>query len=154
METTSRGVSFMVQCWHDLRFGGRSEERCDESDLWPCNVQMDIVLSSQIIWEYYKVYGRLKRFGFVQNRKMWLNGKPSDKWRNILELEWDVFLEGNEKADELAKESASLDGGFWTGIRAQDVRQERREVFATVEYAAFSVANVEEWNSCQKTIKE
>ena len=35
-------------------------------------------------------------------------------------------MEGNEKADELAKEGASLDGGFLAEIRAQDV-QKRKE---------------------------
>ena len=34
-------------------------------------------------------------------------------------------MEGNEKADELAKEGASLDGGFLTEIRAQDVKKRK-----------------------------
>ena len=38
--------------------------------------------------------------------------------------------------------------GSWGEIRAQDVKWERREV----EYAAFSLVNVEEWDQCQKYI--
>ena len=38
-------------------------------------------------------------------------------------------MEGNGKADELAKEGASLGGGFLAEVRAKDVTQERREVY-------------------------
>ena len=38
METTSRGMPFMVQLWRDLRFEGRSEERGDGPGLRLCNV--------------------------------------------------------------------------------------------------------------------
>ena len=38
METTSRGMPFVVQLWRDLRFEGRSEERCDGPGLRLCNV--------------------------------------------------------------------------------------------------------------------
>ena len=77
-------------------------------------------------------------------------GKPLDKWWHVLEQEWDVHMEGNEKADELAKEGASLDGGFLAEIRAQDVKKKQEERFnAAVKQAAFSLANVEGWNLCQ-----
>ena len=75
METTNRGMPFVVQWWHHLKFGGRSEERGDGPHLRFCNVKMDIVISMQIIWELYKVCGRLKKFVLVQNTKMWPNGK-------------------------------------------------------------------------------
>ena len=35
-------------------------------------------------------------------------------------------MEGNEKADELAKEGSSLDGGFLAEIRAQDVKKSKK----------------------------
>ena len=44
--------------------------------------------------------------------------------------------DGNEKADELAKEGAMLDEGFLAEKRAKTVQQEREEVYAAVQYAA------------------
>ena len=41
--------------------------------------------------------------------------------------------EGNEKADELAKEGASLDGGFVAEARAETMQQEREEVYAALQ---------------------
>ena len=40
-------MPFVVQWWHDLRFRGRSKERCDGLGLLSrlCNVETDIVLS-------------------------------------------------------------------------------------------------------------
>ena len=46
--------------------------------------------------------------------------------------------EGNEKADELAKEGAMLDEGFMAEARARTMQQEREEVYAALQYAARS----------------
>ena len=43
------------------------------------------------------------------------------------------ITEGNEKADELAKEGAMLDGGAMTQVRAITVQQETEEVHATLQ---------------------
>ena len=44
--------------------------------------------------------------------------------------------EGNEKADELAKEGALLDEGFVAEARAETMQQKREEVYAALQYAA------------------
>ena len=44
--------------------------------------------------------------------------------------------EGDEKADELAKAGAMLDGGFEAEARAETVQQGREEVYAALQYAA------------------
>ena len=44
--------------------------------------------------------------------------------------------EGNEKADELAKEGAMLDEGFMAEARAKTMQQEREEVCTALQYAA------------------
>ena len=44
--------------------------------------------------------------------------------------------EGNEKADELAKDGALLDEGFMDDARAGTMQQEREEVYAALQYAA------------------
>ena len=46
--------------------------------------------------------------------------------------------EGNGKADELAKAGAMLDEGLWAEARAETMRQEREEVYAALQYAAFT----------------
>ena len=43
---------------------------------------------------------------------------------------------GNEKADELAKDGALMDGGGKAQIRASTVHQERDEVHAALQHAA------------------
>ena len=40
--------------------------------------------------------------------------------------------EGNEKADELSKEGAMMDGGVMVQVRAITIQQEREEVYAAV----------------------
>ena len=52
---------------------------------------------------------------------------------------------GNEKADELAKEGAMLDGGFMAEARATTVQQGREEVHAALQHAASFHCLVEEW---------
>ena len=46
------------------------------------------------------------------------------------------IAEGNEKADEFAKEGALLDGGLMAQVRASTVQQEREEVYAALQNAA------------------
>ena len=53
--------------------------------------------------------------------------------------------EGNEKADELAKEGAMLDEGFMEEARAETMQQEREEVYAALQYSASFHYLVEEW---------
>ena len=59
--------------------------------------------------------------------------------------------DGNENADELAKEGAMLDeGGFMAKMRAKTVQQEREEVYAALQYAASFQCLVEEWKDCEE----
>ena len=51
-----------------------------------------------------------------------------------------LATEGNEKADELAKDGAMMGGGKMTQIRASTVQQRREEVYAALQYAAFNVS--------------
>ena len=62
---------------------------------------------------------------------------------NCTEKEWqDVSLfetfvtDGNEKADEQAKDGAMFDVEFMAQARASVVQQKREEVFAALQYAA------------------
>ena len=55
--------------------------------------------------------------------------------------------EGNEKADELAKE---LDGGFMAEARPETMQQEREEVHAALQYAASFHCLVERWKYCEE----
>ena len=60
------------------------------------------------------------------------------------------ITEGNEKADEKAKEAAMLDGGFMAQARASTIQQEREEVYAAMQYAASFHRLVEEWKDCEE----
>ena len=65
--------------------------------------------------------------------------------------QFDKFVtQGNEKADELAKEGAVLDEGFMAETRAKTVQQEREEIFAALQYAASFHCLVEEWKDCEE----
>ena len=46
------------------------------------------------------------------------------------------ITEGNEKADEPAKDGAMLDGGGMAQIRARTVQQKREEVCAALQHSA------------------
>ena len=46
------------------------------------------------------------------------------------------ITEGHEKADEIAKEGAMLDGEFIAQARASMIQQEREEVYAALQSAA------------------
>ena len=60
------------------------------------------------------------------------------------------FADGNEKADELAKEGAMLDEGFMAETRAKTVEQERDEVYAALQHAACLLCLVREWKDCEE----
>ena len=57
--------------------------------------------------------------------------------------------DGNEKADESAKEGAMWDERFMAQARANTVQQER-EVYAALQYAASFHCLVEEWKDCEE----
>ena len=65
------------------------------------------------------------------------------------------IAKGTEKAGELAKEGAMLDG-LVAQVRASTVQQERQEVHAVLQHAASLNCMVEEWkivlssSPCQK----
>ena len=59
-------------------------------------------------------------------------------------------IEGNEKADELAKAGAMLEGGFMAEARAKTVQQEREDVCAALQHAASFHCFVEEWKECEE----
>ena len=58
--------------------------------------------------------------------------------------------EGNEKADELAKEGAMLDEGFLAEARGKAVQQERKDVYAALQSAASIHCFVEQWKGCEQ----
>ena len=58
--------------------------------------------------------------------------------------------EGNEKADELSKAGAILDGGFMAEARAETLKKEGEEVYAALQYAASFHCLVEEWKECEE----
>ena len=60
------------------------------------------------------------------------------------------ITEGNEKADELAKAGAMMDGGEMAQVRARTVQQEREEVYAALQYSASFHCLVEEWKDCEE----
>ena len=63
---------------------------------------------------------------------------PSPPSQQIQEMSFfeEFITESNEKADELAKGGAMMDGGVMAQVRASTVQQEREEVHAALQYAA------------------
>ena len=59
-------------------------------------------------------------------------------------------IEGNEKADELAKAGAMLDEGFMAEARTETMQHEREEVYAALQYAASFHCVVEQWKDCEE----
>ena len=55
-----------------------------------------------------------------------------EKERQHMSLIEDFITEGNEKADELAKEGAMLEGGDTAQVKAITIQQEREEVCAAL----------------------
>ena len=74
----------------------------------------------------------------------------SEKERQQMSHFQKFVTEGNEKADELAKEGAVMDGGVMALIRASVVEQEREEVSAVLQYAAKFHCLVEYWHDCEQ----
>ena len=60
------------------------------------------------------------------------------------------ITEGNEKADELAKEGALLDKEFTAEARAETLQQEREDVYAAFQHAASFHCMIEEWKDCEE----
>ena len=58
--------------------------------------------------------------------------------------------EGNEKADELAKEGALLDEGFMAEAITETLQQEREEVYVALQYAASFHCLAEQWKDCEE----
>ena len=56
--------------------------------------------------------------------------------------------EGNERADEVARDGATLDGGEMAQMRTTTVQQKGEEVHAALQYAASFHRSVEEWHDC------
>ena len=55
------------------------------------------------------------------------------------------LAEGNERADQMAKDGAMLDGGEMAQRRASTVELRREEVHVALQYAAGVHCLVEEW---------
>ena len=60
------------------------------------------------------------------------------------------IVEGNEKADELAKEGAMMDVGVMAQVRAIKVQQEREHVYATLQDGISFHCLVEEWKESEE----
>ena len=60
----------------------------------------------------------------------------TEKERQRMSLVEKFITEGNEKADELAKQGAMVDEGFMAQARASKIQQEREEVYTASQYAA------------------
>ena len=79
--------------------------------------------------------------GISQKKKRHLGGSGTcegtpheERKRKMTQFERFV-AEGNEKADELAKEGALLDEGFMAQTRAKTVKEEREELYAALQNA-------------------
>ena len=60
------------------------------------------------------------------------------------------ITEGNEKADEPAREVARLEGRNMAQVRAIPIQWEREEVHAALQYAASLHCLVEDWEDCEE----
>ena len=61
-----------------------------------------------------------------------------------------IVTEGNEKADELAKEGVLLDEGVVAEARRKTMQQEREEVYTALHFAASFHCLVKEWKDCEE----
>ena len=97
---------------------------------------------------WIKILGRTALFGGtgilveVQHVKKHITRRKKRKKCRIFEK---FITEGNEKADELAKEGALLDTGFMAEARPEAMQWEREEVYAALQCAASFHCLVEEW---------
>ena len=76
-----------------------------------------------------------------------VNAHRTKKEKNDMSHFEKSVTEGNEKADELAKEGALLDEGLMADARAETMKQER-EVYAALQYAASFHCLLEQWKDC------
>ena len=60
------------------------------------------------------------------------------------------ITEGTEKADELAKGGARLNGGDMAQVRAVTIQLEREDVYAALQDAASFHCLVEKWKDCEE----
>ena len=74
----------------------------------------------------------------------------TEKARQQMTLFEKFTTEGNEEAEELAKQGAMLDGGFVAQARASTIQQEREAVYAALQYAASFHCLVESWKDCEE----
>ena len=74
-----------------------------------------------------------------------MSKSTAEKDKKEVSLSEKFVIDGNEKADELAKAGAMFSQGFVAQARASTVQQEREEVYA----ASFHCA-VEEWKTIAK----
>ena len=74
-----------------------------------------------------------------------------EKKRKICRIFEKFIIEGNEKADELAKGGALQDTGFMAEARPETMQQEREELYAALQYTARFHCLVEEWTEREKS---
>ena len=79
-----------------------------------------------------------------------VNAHRTKKDKNDMSHLERFVTEGNEKADELAKEGAMLDEGFMAEAKTKTMQQEREEVYTVLQYAASFHCLVEEGKDCEE----
>ena len=82
---------------------------------------------------------------------MHVNAHRSQKEMQATLVAFEKFsTEGNEKAVELVKEEARLDGGGMVKVKAITIQQEREEVYAALQHAATFHCLVEGWKDYEE----
>ena len=74
----------------------------------------------------------------------------SKKEKQEMTLFEGFVTEGNERADELAKDGAMLDGGEMAQKRASTVQQRREEASAALHCSVSFPCSVVEWSDCEE----
>ena len=98
-----------------------------------------------LIWEVHRIH---QEGTFLEVKRV--NAHSSKKAKQEMSLSERFATEGNEKADELVKVGAMLDGGEVTQLRASTtVRRKGEEGCPALQYAA-SFPLVEEWRVCEE----
>ena len=82
------------------------------------------------IWE--ELHGLVERGGILVEVEHVKAHRTEKEKKHMSHLE-QFLTEGNEKADELAKEGALLDKGFMAEARAETMQQQREEVYAALQ---------------------
>ena len=68
----------------------------------------------------------------------------TEKEKEAMTCEETVVVEGNKTADELTKDGAEVDGRATAAAKALTIKQLRKDIYASIEYAAH-FHQVEEW---------